>query len=90
VPGESETKAIADTVKVPNGGNWDTYTEVSGKTSEIAEGSHILKILITGNYANIDWIEFKDTSTTSIQNRIVFNENGNSGYATFSTFVANI
>ncbi|MCK9183323.1 MAG: carbohydrate-binding protein [Fibrobacteraceae bacterium] len=81
-----DDKAIADTVKVPNGGNWDTYTEVSGKTSEIAEGSHILKILITGNYANLDWIEFKDTNTTSIQNRIAFNQSAISGYATYDVF----
>jgi len=52
---------IADTVKIPQTDNWNTYTTVSGKTSEITSGEHILRIRISGAYANIDWIAFADT-----------------------------
>jgi hypothetical protein len=56
-------QAITDTVKVANGGDWDTYSAVTGKTTALTAGSHILKIAITGNYTNIDNIKFTEGST---------------------------
>ena len=79
-------KTISDTIKVPNGGNWTDYTEVLGKTLEIAEGSHVLKILITGNYVNMDWIEFKDNAMTNIENRPAFKKGTDSGQLTYDVF----
>lgn len=54
-------KQVADTVKIPQTDNWNTYTTVDGKTSEIEAGDHILRVRISGAYANIDWIAFSDT-----------------------------
>jgi hypothetical protein len=48
--------AISDTIKIPAGADWDTYTEVTGQLNSLTEGEHVLKILITGSYVNIDWI----------------------------------
>ena len=59
-------KAVADTVKVPNGGDWDTYSAVAGTTTEISAGSHVLKIEITGDYANIDNIKFVKTGSADV------------------------
>lgn len=53
-----DDEAISDTIKVPQGEDWDTYTPVSGKTSALATGTHVLKIAITGSYVNIDKIKF--------------------------------
>ncbi|MFA6778655.1 MAG: endo-1,4-beta-xylanase [Paludibacteraceae bacterium] len=41
-------------------GTWDTYVNVSGRTTELAEGSHILKIEVDGGYFNLDNIEFTE------------------------------
>ena len=47
------------TIKVPQGEDWKTYSLVEGTTTQLEEGKHILKIEIEGDYANIDYIEFK-------------------------------
>lgn len=58
--------AITDTIKVANGGNWDTYSTVTKKTISLSAGTHVLRIAITGNYVNIDKLVFTKESTTGI------------------------
>lgn len=53
-----DDKAITDEIEVPNTEVWDVYAVVKGETSEIEEGEHILKVMLTGAYANLDWIRF--------------------------------
>ena len=58
---------VTDTVRVANGGDWDTYREMIVGTIDlsarkISTGSHVLKIEITGNYVNLDWIKFQAPS----------------------------
>ena len=50
--------AITDTIKVENTGDWDTYNTISAKTIKLSKGEHILKLLITGSFVNIDWLKF--------------------------------
>lgn len=52
--------AISDTIKVPQGADWDTYTEVTGKIKPLTTGKHVLKVLITGSFVNLDWIKIDD------------------------------
>ncbi len=54
-------KQVADTVKIPQTDNWNTYTLAEGKTSTIEAGEHILRVRISGAYANIDWIAFAES-----------------------------
>ena len=63
-------EAITDTIKIPQGEDWDTYKEITSKTSTITEGNHVLRIAITGSFVNIDWIKFigKTTSNIEIEN----------------------
>jgi hypothetical protein len=50
---------ITDTIKVEQTGeDWNTYTEIKGTTSALPVGENALKLVITGSYVNIDWIEF--------------------------------
>ena len=51
-------KAISDTVVVPQGEDWNTYSFVDGKTTALDAGEHVLRVAITGTYLNIDWIKF--------------------------------
>ena len=57
---------ITDIVEVPNTPDWDTYAIVKGKTGTINEGEHVLKVLLTGAYANLDWLRFTDGTETLI------------------------
>ena len=54
-----DDKAISDAIKVKNSGDWQTFKEYEGKTSELEAGKHILKIEIEADYVNIDKVEFK-------------------------------
>jgi hypothetical protein len=50
--------AITDTIKVPQTAedNWDTYAQIQGDLKSLTAGEHVLKVLITGSYVNLDWI----------------------------------
>ena len=62
-----DDKEVSQEIEVPNTEDWNTYSIVKGKTEELAEGEHILKVLLTGAYANLDWIRFiGDGDETSI------------------------
>jgi hypothetical protein len=50
--------AVTDTIAVPQGEDWTTYTAIDGETSEIAAGDHVLRVQFTGSYVNMDWIKF--------------------------------
>ncbi|MCF0215279.1 MAG: carbohydrate-binding protein [Fibrobacteraceae bacterium] len=56
-----DDKPVTDTVTIAKGEDWDTYGFTDGKTAEITKGKHVLKLQITGSYANIDWINFQKT-----------------------------
>jgi endo-1,4-beta-xylanase len=50
--------AITDTVKIANGGSWDTYANVTGRTVSLNAGTQVVRIAITGGNGNIDAITF--------------------------------
>lgn len=54
-----DDKEVSEEIEVPNTEDWNTYSVVKGKTMELPEGEHILRVLLTGAYANLDWIHFK-------------------------------
>ncbi|MCQ2053783.1 MAG: DUF4981 domain-containing protein [Fibrobacter sp.] len=57
-------KAVTDTIKIPAGEDWDTYGTVDGTIGNLTKGSHVLKVEITGAYANIDWIRIATDEAT--------------------------
>lgn len=61
-----DDKEISDEIEVPNTPDWDTYLTIKGKTQEMKEGEHILKVMLTGSYANLDWIRFIDDKTGTV------------------------
>ena len=52
-----DDKVASDTIKIPKGDDWDTYTIIDGGKIKLTEGEHVLRIGITGSFANIDWIK---------------------------------
>lgn len=53
-------------VSVPNTGAWKTFQEVSGTTTTVGAGKHVLKLSVDAAYFNIDWITFALPGTENI------------------------
>lgn len=75
-------KPATDTLIVPKGDNWDNYGEITAKTKELTEGEHTLRIFITGNFVNIDWLKFCagescDNSTIAIRKAYPIKQDNN-------------
>lgn len=51
-------KKIKDSVVVPNTGDWKTFSEVTGITSNLTAGTHVLRFMVDAPYFNIDKIRF--------------------------------
>ena len=62
-----DDKAISDEVSVPQtaDNSWDTYKTITVKEGvKLSAGKHVLKLEITANYVNLDWIQFTDAKET--------------------------
>jgi hypothetical protein len=53
-----DDKAVTDSIIATQGEDWSNYTAVQSKLGTIEAGEHVLKMLIVGNYVNIDWLKF--------------------------------
>jgi hypothetical protein len=60
-------KAVLENVTFEKGANWDTYATLDAGMVKLPKGEHILKMEIVGNYVNIDWLDFKDPTTTALR-----------------------
>ena len=63
-----DDKEIVPPVKVPKtGDDWNIYNVIELGEVKLAAGKHVLKVLITGNYVNLDWIKFEENEPISIR-----------------------
>ena len=82
VDGEPITEAITfekvDTV-------FTTYKVVDIGSVELKKGEHVLKLLITGGYLNVDWLQFTDPNNPdmAIARNVRFVPQGNATYNVF-------
>ncbi len=74
-------KAVSDTMEIPQGENWDTYTTIEGKTNTIEEGEHVMRLTITGSYANIDRLEFVGKNDSFTNTAEISDDNIEKGYS---------
>lgn len=61
-----DDEEITSTITAPNTGDWDTYSTVTANTTQLTAGTHVLKLLITGGYINIDCIEFAEKAASTL------------------------
>lgn len=55
-----DDELAVDSVKVEKTGtDWSTYKEIELGKASLEAGDHVLKIAITGDFVNIDWIDFR-------------------------------
>lgn len=66
-----DDKELGSAFTAPKTGeDWKTYKEVDIGEVKLTEGKHVLKVLITGNYVNLDWIHFLGRSMPIARNRL--------------------
>jgi hypothetical protein len=59
-----DDKEIVPATTVPKTGeDWSVYEDLPLGSVNLEAGKHVLKLLITGNYVNLDWLEFIDGTT---------------------------
>ena len=60
-----DDKEIVPATTVPKTGTeWDVYEDLPLGSVNLEAGKHVLKLLITGNYVNLDWLEFETAGGT--------------------------
>ena len=84
-----DDEAITDTLALTGTGDFDTYGTFKGTTTkELTTGEHVLKVLVTSDYVNLDWIAFGESEgsaedirngTTGIVPKIAHNGAGAAG-----------
>lgn len=57
IPGDDGTPG--GFVNVPNTGDWSTFTTVETKLNKLTKGVHVLKVEITGDWVDLDYMDFK-------------------------------
>jgi len=67
-----DDEALTSEVSLPQTAEnaWNVYENVTLDSLKLSAGTHVFKVLITGSYANLDYIEFeKNEPETSIRHR---------------------
>ncbi len=63
---------LTDTVSLPQTKEdaWSEYAELAAGKVTLPAGEHVLKLLVTGSYANLDWIRFAEKGSESEATKI--------------------
>ena len=57
-----DDEPITDTLALTGTGDFDTYGTFKGTTTkELTTGEHVLKVMVTSDYVNLDWIAFGES-----------------------------
>ena len=86
-----DDEPITDTLALAGTGDFDIYGTFKGTTTkELTTGEHVLKVMVTSDYVNLDWIAFGESEgsaedirngTTGIVPKIALNGAGAAGMA---------
>ena len=61
-----DDKMVLDNIVFEKSAGWDAYATLDAGMVKLLKGEHVLKMEIVGNYVNIDWLDFKDPTTMSL------------------------
>lgn len=53
-----DNEAVTDVIDVPNTGDWETFVSVESEIGTLTAGKHILKLEITGDWLDMDYMQF--------------------------------
>ncbi|MDY6386854.1 MAG: family 43 glycosylhydrolase [Fibrobacter sp.] len=61
-----DDEPITDTLALTGTGDFDIYGTFKGTTTkELTKGEHVLKVLVTSDYVNLDWIAFGESESSA-------------------------
>ena len=75
---------ITENISVPNtDANYAAYGVVTAKTSALSIGTHVIRLEITGNWVDIDWLNFSN-GTISIGNTLNYSSSEVKSYRLYN------
>ena len=81
----ADGKAIGDTIKVTQtGDDWSVYKEFDGGKAKLTKGTHVIRLVITGDNVNVDWFSLGDVSEVGIKNGVRFATSGSKVYRVYN------
>ena len=80
----ADGKAIGDTITVTQtGDDWSVYKEFDGGKAKLTKGTHVIRLVITGDNVNVDWFSLGDVSEVGIKNGVRFATSGSKVYRVY-------
>ena len=81
----ADGKAIGDTITVPQTGeDWSVYKEFDGGKAKLTKGTHVIRLVITGDNVNVDWFSLGDVEKMGIRNAVRFQTSGSREFRVYS------
>ncbi len=81
----ADGKAIGDTIKVPQtGDDWSVYKEFEGGKAKLTKGTHVIRLVITGDNVNVDWFSLGDVKTDAINAGVKFATSSSKVYRVYN------
>ena len=78
-------KAIGDTITVPQTGeDWSVYKEFDGGKVKLTKGTHVIRLVITGDNVNVDWFSLGDVEKVGLKPALKFQAKAPSTYRVYS------
>ena len=81
----ADGKAIGDTINVPQtGDDWSVYKEFDGGVAKLTKGTHVIRLVVTGDNVNVDWFSLGDVSEVGIKNGVRLAVSGSKVYNVYN------
>ena len=81
----ADGKAIGDTITVPQTGeDWSVYKEFDGGKAKLTKGTHVIRLVITGDNVNVDWFSLGDVEKVGLKPALKFQAKTPSTYRVYS------
>ena len=81
----ADGKAIGDTIKVEQtGDDWSVYKEFEGGKAKLTKGTHVIRLVITGDNVNVDWFSLGDVEKVGLKPALKFQAKAPSTYRVYS------
>ena len=81
----ADGKAIGDTITVPQtGDDWSVYKEFEGGKAKLTKGTHVIRLVITGDNVNVDWFSLGDVKTDAINAGVKFATSSSKVYRVYN------
>ena len=78
-------KAIGDTIQVPQtGDDWSVYKEFDGGVAKLTKGTHVIRLVVTGDNVNVDWFSLGEVNSDAIHSTVRFATSSSKVYRVYN------